>query len=314
MLPTVVIGGYLGAGKTTLVNHLLRHAQGRRIAVLVNDFGDVNIDAALIEDTAAGVLSLSGGCLCCSFGDDLVGTLGGLARRDPAPDVCLIELSGVALPAAVVATARLAPAVDVVATLVVADAAHIRSQAADRYVGDTVRAQLAQAEWVMLNKADLVDATALQETASWLGQGWPQARVWSVASHAALPGLLTELLLGWHANNQGAHPPGQRSGALATRPISALRGGAAEVFESRSFPLSTETDLALLGAALAAPASGVLRAKGMAGGRLLQVAAGRWSVTHHPGGELQTLVMIGLRGHMDNQTGLGPPTAARADL
>ena len=94
-LPTVVIGGYLGAGKTTLVNHLLRHADGRRVAVLVNDFGDVNIDADLIEGADAGVLSLSGGCLCCSFGDDLVGTLLALQRRQPPPDVVLIELSGV---------------------------------------------------------------------------------------------------------------------------------------------------------------------------------------------------------------------------
>ena len=146
-LPTVVIGGYLGAGKTTLVNHLLRHAGGRRIAVLVNDFGDIAIDAELIDatsgDASAGVLSLSGGCLCCSFGDDLVGALNGLAQRQPAPDLCLIELSGVALPAAVVRTARLALAVDIVGTLVLADASAIRAQASDRYVGDTVRQQLA---------------------------------------------------------------------------------------------------------------------------------------------------------------------------
>jgi G3E family GTPase len=68
-LPTVVLGGYLGAGKTTLVNHLLREqaargATGRRIAVLVNDFGEVNIDAALIEGADGGVLSLAGGCVC----------------------------------------------------------------------------------------------------------------------------------------------------------------------------------------------------------------------------------------------------------
>ena len=103
-LPTVLIGGYLGAGKTTLVNHLLRQADGRRVAVLVNDFGSINIDADLIEGSSAGVLALSGGCLCCSFGDDLVGTLQALTRREPAPDVCLIELSGVALPAAVLRT------------------------------------------------------------------------------------------------------------------------------------------------------------------------------------------------------------------
>ncbi len=310
MLPTVVIGGYLGAGKTTLVNHLLHHAQGRRIAVLVNDFGDVNIDAALIENTAAGVLSLSGGCLCCSFGDDLVDTLNSLAQRDPAPDVCLIELSGVALPAAVVATARLAPAVDVVATLVVADAAHICSQATDRYVGDTVRAQLAQADWLMLCKTDLVDAGALQDTAAWLVQDYPQARLWSAAAQAVLP----ELLLGWHAQGQAAHAAGHGNGVLASRPISALPAGAAAVFESRSFALSADADLARLGAALAEPASGVLRAKGLAGGRLLQVAAGRWSVTAHRSELAHSLVVIGLRGQVDPQKWAAGPIRAGADL
>ncbi len=73
-VPAVLIGGYLGAGKTTLVNHLLRHANGRRIAVLVNDFGEVSIDADLIVGAEGGVLSLAGGCVCCSFGSDLVGT------------------------------------------------------------------------------------------------------------------------------------------------------------------------------------------------------------------------------------------------
>ena len=92
-LPVVIIGGYLGAGKTTLINHVLRNAGGRRVAVLVNDFGEINIDADLIEGATAGVLSLSGGCLCCSFGDDLVGTLQALAQGDGRPDVVLIELS-----------------------------------------------------------------------------------------------------------------------------------------------------------------------------------------------------------------------------
>lgn len=310
MLPTVVIGGYLGAGKTTLVNHLLRHAQGRRIAVLVNDFGDVNIDAALIENAEAGVLSLSGGCLCCSFGDDLVGTLDGLVRRDPVPDVCLIELSGVALPAAVVATARLARAVDLVATLVVADAAHIRSQAADRYVGDTVRAQLAQADWLMLNKTDLVGADARQSTAAWLVQSYPQARLWSAAAQAVLP----ELLLGWHAHGHAAQAWGHGPSLLDSRPISALRAEAAEVFESHSFALGADADLEGIGAALAEPTSGVLRAKGLAGGRLLQVAAGRWTLTPQHSGLVQTLVVIGLRGHMPNQKWFETLIAARAEL
>ena len=74
-LPVTVLGGYLGAGKTTVLNHLLRHAGGRGIAVLVNDFGEIAIDAALIESREGDVLALAGGCVCCSIGGDLVRAL-----------------------------------------------------------------------------------------------------------------------------------------------------------------------------------------------------------------------------------------------
>ena len=74
-----IIGGYLGAGKTTLVNHLLREAGGLRLAVLVNEFGALPIDSDLIEGRDGNVLSIAGGCVCCSYGNDLVLTLQELA-------------------------------------------------------------------------------------------------------------------------------------------------------------------------------------------------------------------------------------------
>ena len=316
LLPTVLIGGYLGAGKTTLVNHLLRHAGGRRVAVLVNDFGNLGIDAALIDsaagDTTAGVLALSGGCLCCSFGDDLVGTLGTLSRRDPAPDVCLIELSGVALPAAVRRTARLALGIDLVGTLVLADAAEIGRQASDRYVGDTVRQQLADADWLLLNKPDLVAADALQATARELAALAPQARLWAGAATELPP----ELVLGWPGERpaSAARPSVDRSAeqAFAGRPIAAAAAPSVNpVFDSHSLLLPAGTDLPALGALLTAADSGVLRAKGFqcdAQGRswLLQVAAGRWAVSAMPATPVPLpgagqLVLIGLRGQWDPQ-------------
>ncbi|OGA99852.1 MAG: hypothetical protein A3E25_01280 [Burkholderiales bacterium RIFCSPHIGHO2_12_FULL_69_20] len=316
-LPTVVIGGYLGAGKTTLINHLLRHAGGRRIAVLVNDFGEVNIDADLIEGAEAGVLSLAGGCLCCSFGDDLIGTLSGLRRRNPAPDVVLIELSGVALPAAVQRSMRLAPGIDVAGTLVLADAADIRRQAGDRYVGDTVRQQLREADWVLVNKTDLLAAPALQDLLPWLAALAPGARVMACAAHA----LPAELVLGWRTAGPGDVDRADHtdddddelaqfvSPALGSfgRPVSP----ADQVFASHSQRLPAGTDLAALGAALAAPDSGVLRAKALladgpagaadidAAGWLLQVAGGRWQVSPAVVRGAGRLVLIGLRGQFD---------------
>ena len=70
-IPVIVIGGYLGAGKTTLLNHLLRHASGRKIAILVNEFGDLPIDADIIEARDDEMITISGGCICCSFGSDM---------------------------------------------------------------------------------------------------------------------------------------------------------------------------------------------------------------------------------------------------
>jgi len=320
-LPTVVIGGYLGAGKTTLVNHLLRQAAGRRIAVLVNDFGDVNIDADLIEGAEAGVLSLAGGCLCCSFGDDLVGTLTALCRREPAPDQVLIELSGVALPAAVLRSVRLAPGIAVAGTLVLADAAELRRQAGDRYVGDTVRQQLRDADWVLVNKTDLVDAAALADLLPWLQALAPGAKLMACAATELPP----ELVLGWRATAGAkaeavAAPPTLSDGdgdggadgdgdeglaGFRAREIGSFgRTSAHSVFASRSLALAPGTDLAALGAALAAPDSGVLRAKALladphrpnGAGWLLQVAGGRWQLTpalvQGPG----RLVLIGLKG------------------
>jgi G3E family GTPase len=108
-IPVTLIGGYLGAGKTTLVNHLLRERGERRIAVLVNDFGELPIDDALIESRDGTLLQLAGGCVCCSFGSDLMAALQQMLALQPQPEHILIETSGVALPAAVARVLGLLP-------------------------------------------------------------------------------------------------------------------------------------------------------------------------------------------------------------
>ncbi len=97
-VPILLVTGFLGAGKTTVVNHLLAHAEGRRIAAVVNDFGAINIDAELIAGASDGVVSLANGCICCSLEGDLLRTLATLLRQDPPPDTIVIETSGVADP------------------------------------------------------------------------------------------------------------------------------------------------------------------------------------------------------------------------
>ena len=99
-LPVTVVGGYLGSGKTTLINNLLNSADGHRYAVLVNDFGELSIDAQLIEKQDGNVISLSGGCICCSYGNDLTSAL--LELKTDTIDQVVIEASGVALPGSIV--------------------------------------------------------------------------------------------------------------------------------------------------------------------------------------------------------------------
>lgn len=102
-LPVTIIGGYLGAGKTTLVNHLLRNANGARLAVLVNEFGELPIDEDLIEAQDDMMISIAGGCVCCSYGNDLTLAMLDMARMQPRPDHVILEASGVALPGAIAA-------------------------------------------------------------------------------------------------------------------------------------------------------------------------------------------------------------------
>jgi G3E family GTPase len=101
-VPILLVTGFLGAGKTTVVNHILSQAGGRRIAAVVNDFGAINIDAELIAGTQDGVVSLANGCICCTLEGDLLRTLANLLRRSPRPEAIVIETSGVADPADII--------------------------------------------------------------------------------------------------------------------------------------------------------------------------------------------------------------------
>lgn len=156
-VPVLLVGGYLGAGKTTVVNHLLKHADGRRIAAVVNDFGAVNIDAELIADAADGVVSLANGCICCTLEGDLLRTLATLLQRDPRPEFIVIETSGVADPADIVRNLmdpvifREAPLETV---LGVVDATMPVAKLDDALLRSQVRA----ADIIALSKVDLADA------------------------------------------------------------------------------------------------------------------------------------------------------------
>ena len=259
--PTLVVGGYLGAGKTTLVNHLLRHAGGRRIAVMVNDFGELTIDADLIEGAEGSVLALAGGCVCCSFGSDLLGALQDVLQRQPQPDLILIETSGVALPAAVARSARLLPGLRIEGIVLMLDAETVRQRSADPYVGDLVRQQLLDADLLILNKTELCSSTELTELNDWLTTMSTPGTPVVPASQARVP---PELVLGFQAGlSTGLDAAtGDALARWAAQPIAQPLAPASDRFVNELLDLIAPLDLQVLLQGLSDPSAGVVRAKG----------------------------------------------------
>ena len=154
-IPLTLISGYLGTGKTTLINQLLRTTK-KKIALLVNDFGDVNIDESLIESRTDSLLSIAGGCVCCSYGNELIETLESMNSSEIQPDHIVLEASGIALPSKIIQTVSLMYFLSFHGTVLLADASRIQAQLNDVYISDTIRLQIQEHDLLVLNKTDLI--------------------------------------------------------------------------------------------------------------------------------------------------------------
>ena len=159
-IPLTLISGYLGTGKTTLINNLLRTTK-KKIALLVNDFGDVNIDESLIEARTDSVLSIAGGCVCCSYGNELIETLESMNSNEILPDHIVLEASGIALPSKIIQTISLMEFLSFHGTVLLTDASRLRSQLNDLYISDTISLQIEQHDLLVLNKTDLLEEDEL---------------------------------------------------------------------------------------------------------------------------------------------------------
>ncbi|MEM8704816.1 MAG: CobW family GTP-binding protein [Actinomycetota bacterium] len=158
-IPLTVLGGWLGAGKTTLLNRVLSTTT-ERLAVVVNDVGEINVDADLVRANAGDddVVELTNGCVCCSIGEDFELTLIELTLRDPAPDRIIVEASGIADPTQIAAFATHRRVVlDAVISLAEADGFTERSSRPP--YGTLMRTQIGGADLVIATKLDLVDAS-----------------------------------------------------------------------------------------------------------------------------------------------------------
>lgn len=286
-IAVTVIGGYLGAGKTTLVNHILRTAD-QRIAVLVNDFGDINIDEDLIASQDGDTISLANGCICCSLVDGFSSALATITGLDPLPERLVIESSGVADPATVAAYGH-GPGLTLDATVVVVDAETIRKKATDVYVGDTVVGQLGSGDIIVLNKTDLIEPDAVRATREWLHDRAPQAVIVEAANAVVDPAVLF-----------GAVPPQLRPDVEPHE-----NHHAESLFESWTWTSSEPVERSSLEALMEALPDQVVRAKGVfylsedaSQPMVLQRVGKRWTLRRflRPSAPGSRLVVIGLHG------------------
>jgi G3E family GTPase len=167
-LPLTIVAGYLGSGKTTLINRLLAGKAQRRVAVLINDFGSLNIDAALIDSVSERTIALTNGCICCLLGDDLGRALEEVLAVADQLDHVVLEASGVADGSRLSAQVLAWPGFALRGIITLADATRIRTLAADKYVGKHILHQLAAANWLLLTHLDLCPDREVAQLREWL--------------------------------------------------------------------------------------------------------------------------------------------------
>ena len=303
-IPVTLIGGYLGAGKTSLLNHLLTHAGGERIAVLVNDFGALGLDAALVARRDADTVTLTNGCVCCSIADDFGAALDAQIRADEPPERIVVETSGVAEPAKTARYASGWPGIRLDAVLTVVDLETIRARAKDRFVGDLVVRQVESADLIVANKSDRADASTRRSAAQWLARRAPRAAQVETSHGRVAPAVV----LGVDLRESGGFGEGIGDGRTCSRspnaPVSPASGpsdrmepeshaatdrGALPPFVRVSCRAGEPLDRAALVTALDALPGAVVRFKGVVRlgehperPYLLQGVGRRWSLEAAP--------------------------------
>src|SRR6478672_3564412 len=176
-IPVSILTGFLGAGKTTLLNYILRQQHGYKFAVIVNEVGKIGIDGALVERTNDEILEMSNGCLCCTVRKDLVKGVQNLLKKGGF-DYLLIETTGIADPGPVAQTflniPQLQQFVRMDSIITVVDTEQIEKQMKET---ETAREQIVMADFILLNKTDLVPAEHLQRLEAKVRELNPQASI-----------------------------------------------------------------------------------------------------------------------------------------
>ncbi|MDX8530821.1 GTP-binding protein [Mesorhizobium sp. VK25A] len=298
-VPVTLITGFLGAGKTTLINRVLRQADGLRLAVLVNDFGAVNIDAELIEGAAEEIISLKNGCICCSLTGGLLAAVSSVLRRPDPPDAIVVEGSGVTDPLEVARALsdpelqRYAPLDGIVTVVDAAGLANLDGEALE-----LAQRQIATADLVLLNKADLADRSMLQAAEAHLMALAPGIRIIR-CTDAEVP---LSVVLGPAGSNAGA--------GFKCEAVDMSTALAQEAFESIVIERSDPIEVQRLHDLLSRLPERVYRVKGIlhlaerpqtrcilqAAGRRASITVGRPWADEPPGSRI---VFIAAKGALD---------------
>ncbi len=245
-LPLTILSGFLGAGKTTLVNRLLADPGGRRVAVLVNDFGSLDIDARLVRSRSSTTISLANGCACCTVAGDLTRTLVDLANMQDPPEALLLEASGLADPRGIAQIALANPAIRLDGILTMVDADTLPQLLADPQIAPLFISQVTAADVLVLNKMDLADpagATSAREDLARLAGEKPVLPV----EHGAVPAAVV-------FGVESARSKEDLGTAEASHP---------HAFRSWSLVWNVPTNGPRMRAALADAPPGIVRAKGI---------------------------------------------------
>lgn len=254
-LPLLVVGGFLGAGKTTLINRWLNESSDLpvKVAVLVNDFGAINIDSALIASRGGDVVALTNGCVCCSIGGDLSRALIRVLEADALPDAIVVEASGVSDPWRIAQIAAAEPQLALAGVLVLVDASMAAQHSTDLLLADTLVQQLKSADLVVLNKLHLADSSAALAAGAWVREHVPSTPCLRAdASVVSLAALMDESVL-----------PRTRPATVGPQ---GYRPAHATQFEGWSMRPHARFDVGLLRDRLAEMPAGVLRLKGIVRG------------------------------------------------
>jgi len=176
-MPVTIITGFLGSGKTTLLNHILSNNQDLKVAVLVNEFGDINIDSQLLVSMDEDMLELSNGCICCTINDGLVDAIYNVLERQDRIDYAIVETTGVADPLPIILTflgteLRDLTRLDSVITVVDSE-----TFTPDHFDSEVALKQIAYADITILNKTDLASSEKIQELESYIGALKAGARI-----------------------------------------------------------------------------------------------------------------------------------------